>query len=118
MIKILLKTRDKAIIGFESSGHANFAEQGEDIICAAVSALTINSINTLEEVLNLDKEIRYTYGENEITLDIKPELLDEARLHDTQVVLRSYELGIISIIKEYEHSKEFEDFISLNYREV
>lgn len=118
MIEILLKTRDKKIIGFESSGHANYAAAGEDIICAAVSALTINSINTLEEVLKLGDKIRYTFDENEITLDINPEILDEARLHDTQVVLRSYELGIISIIKEYEHSKDFEDFISLYYREV
>lgn len=35
--------------GFESSGHAGYAEEGEDIICAAVSALVINTVNSIEK---------------------------------------------------------------------
>ena len=30
------------------SGHAGYAEEGEDIVCAAVSALVINTANSLE----------------------------------------------------------------------
>ncbi len=33
---------------FTIDGHAGYAEEGEDIICAAVSALVINAINSLE----------------------------------------------------------------------
>ena len=35
--------------GFESKGHADYAEDGDDILCAAVSALTINAVNSIEE---------------------------------------------------------------------
>ena len=43
----------------ECSGHAGFADSGEDIVCAAISVLTINLINSLEkfteDVFNLDQ---------------------------------------------------------------
>ncbi|MCD8242160.1 MAG: ribosomal-processing cysteine protease Prp [Lachnospiraceae bacterium] len=30
------------------NGHADYAEEGEDIVCSAVSALVINAINSIE----------------------------------------------------------------------
>ena len=52
MIDVLI-LRDKAqdITGFKVSGHALFAEAGSDIVCSAVSMLTINTINAIEEFL-------------------------------------------------------------------
>ena len=35
--------------GFESCGHAGYAQEGEDIICSAVSALVINAVNSIEK---------------------------------------------------------------------
>ena len=32
-------------------GHADFAEEGSDIVCSAVSVLTINTINCIELLL-------------------------------------------------------------------
>ena len=32
----------------ESNGHAGYAEEGQDIICAAVSALIVNTVNSVE----------------------------------------------------------------------
>ncbi|HEY4544117.1 MAG TPA: ribosomal-processing cysteine protease Prp [Tissierellaceae bacterium] len=112
MIEVVLKTRDKNLLGFEVSGHAQYDQSGKDIVCSAVSVLTINSINTLEEVLNLKNEIKYSEKENLITLDINTKSLDELKLHDTQVVLRGFELGITSILREYQ------EFVELYYREV
>ena len=37
------------IVGFDCSGHARYAEEGHDIICAAVSVLIINTINAIEK---------------------------------------------------------------------
>lgn len=36
--------------GFEASGHAGYAEQGEDIFCAAASVLMINTVNAIESL--------------------------------------------------------------------
>ena len=33
-------------------GHAGYAEHGEDIVCAAVSTLTINTLNAIEAFTN------------------------------------------------------------------
>ena len=35
-------------------GHAGYAEEGYDIICAAVSALTVNTINSIEQFTEED----------------------------------------------------------------
>ena len=34
--------------GVELLGHAGFAQSGQDIVCAAVSALIITTVNSLE----------------------------------------------------------------------
>ncbi len=35
--------------GFESSGHAGYGNEGSDIVCAAVSALVFNAVNSIEQ---------------------------------------------------------------------
>ena len=39
---------DRECVGFQTEGHAEYADPGEDIICAAVSVLVINTINSIE----------------------------------------------------------------------
>ncbi|MFT9451595.1 ribosomal-processing cysteine protease Prp [Liquorilactobacillus ghanensis] len=58
MIKAVFFVRKKEIIGFEISGHANYAAKGSDIVCAAVSALSQAITNGLTNaVLNDDDGI-------------------------------------------------------------
>ena len=39
---------DKRYKGFAIQGHAGYAAYGSDIVCAAVSALSTNTVNSLE----------------------------------------------------------------------
>ncbi|MBQ0001815.1 MAG: ribosomal-processing cysteine protease Prp [Clostridiales bacterium] len=48
MITITVKKRNGAYVSFVSKGHAGYAEEGYDIICAAVSALIINTVNSID----------------------------------------------------------------------
>ncbi len=48
MITITVKKRKDQYIDFQSKGHAGYAEEGHDIVCAAVSALIITTVNSLE----------------------------------------------------------------------
>ena len=41
MINITVKKRNGSYLDFLSRGHAGYAEEGQDIVCAAVSALII-----------------------------------------------------------------------------
>ena len=36
-------------IGFRLTGHAEYADPGSDIVCAAVSVLVINTMNSIEK---------------------------------------------------------------------
>ena len=46
MIKVTIyKTERQEYAGFDMEGHAGYAEAGEDIVCAGVSALVINALN-------------------------------------------------------------------------
>ncbi len=49
MINITVKKRNGSYLDFSSRGHAGYAEEGQDIVCAAVSALIITTVNSLDE---------------------------------------------------------------------
>jgi len=48
MITVSASRRAGSYLTFESRGHADYSEEGTDIVCAAVSALVINAVNSLE----------------------------------------------------------------------
>ena len=57
MIKAnLFTTRDGSLVGFDISGHADFAERGQDIVCAAVSSAAFLVANTICEIIKLTAE--------------------------------------------------------------
>lgn len=43
------KTSEDHYRGLKLLGHAGYAKHGSDIICAAVSALTVNTVNAIEK---------------------------------------------------------------------
>lgn len=60
MIKVSLSYGLDESIWLNMDGHANYAEKGEDIVCAAMSALFFNTVNsitdyTVSEVETFDK---------------------------------------------------------------
>jgi hypothetical protein len=48
MIKVMVSRKGGSYLEFECRGHADYAGEGQDIICAAVSALVITTVNSLE----------------------------------------------------------------------
>ncbi len=58
MIKVHVKKNDNQIDNIEITGHANYADLGKDIVCAAVSSIVITSLNG---IISLDdKSIEYS----------------------------------------------------------
>ena len=49
MITVEIRKSNGEYSGFSSKGHAGYAESGYDIVCAAVSVLTVNTINSIEK---------------------------------------------------------------------
>ena len=45
---VVFKDQEDRIRGFELCGHAEYAQPGQDVVCAAVSMLAINTANSIE----------------------------------------------------------------------
>ncbi|MBQ9940878.1 MAG: ribosomal-processing cysteine protease Prp [Clostridia bacterium] len=64
---VFYRNADFKIVGFSVSGHADYADHGKDIVCAAVSAMSSLVVNTLEEIfvyggtLNVGKSGKLVY---------------------------------------------------------
>ena len=98
MIEVLI-TRDEArdITGFRVSGHALFAEAGNDIICAAVSMLTINTLNAIEQFLP-DEHMIIDIDRKNGVIEAK---LSEKPAEGSELLLRTFHLGMVSIEEQY-----------------
>ncbi len=83
------------LTGFECFGHSGYAESGSDIVCAAVSALSLTCINAMESVAG----IRPKADESDGHLTVK--LTEDQLTHDTQVILKTFEQGIKDIAASY-----------------
>jgi uncharacterized protein YsxB (DUF464 family) len=108
MITITIFQDQKSVTRFRCTGHAGYAEAGSDIICAGVSALVINTINSIEE---------FTDARYKIDTDEESGLIDftlqEKAGHDTSLLLKSMVLGLQGIQTDYG-----DEYIVLNYKEV
>ena len=104
---IIYKNECKECVGFKAYGHAGYAEEGEDIVCAAISVLTINTMNAIEAFtgqeasLESDQEEGYIYYR-----------LINRPTKETTLLLDTMVLGLETIVQNYEN------YIDLKYEEV
>lgn len=81
MIQIRVKRSDKdEIIGFHVSGHAGFSQYGTDVVCAGVSALVINCINSIEKFSDTRFDLIQNESDGIIDFICKPPLDEKAVL--------------------------------------
>jgi uncharacterized protein YsxB (DUF464 family) len=108
MIKVNFKRQASKLVSFTVSGHAGFDEYNRDIVCSAVSALTITVINGLTEVLKVKADYSVDEGFTELNLSE----LDEPDIDKCQVLMETLLLGIKSM--EFQYGK----YIILKMEEV
>mgnify|MGYP004621701119 CR=1 FL=1 len=95
------------ITGFRCEDHAGFARAGRDIVCAAVSALVLNTINSIEKFTEDDFSGTQDEKNAVITFSLEP-----GYGRDSQLLLNSFVLGISNIMKEKLK------FLSITFEEV
>ncbi|MCR5692063.1 MAG: ribosomal-processing cysteine protease Prp [Eubacterium sp.] len=96
MIKIEVKKQNNDIIGFYLLGHAGAGEYGEDIVCASVSILTINCINSIEELC--EEEFSLDSDEERGMIDFS---LNHKPSKESSLLLQSWLMGISAIADQY-----------------
>lgn len=57
MIKIEIIGSNKSFKSLEIKGHANSAPYGEDLICAAVSAVITGGLNSIKDINNFETKL-------------------------------------------------------------
>lgn len=90
------KTRQGEYRELTCSGHAEYVKRGKDIVCAALSVLVINTLNSLEELCKLSFDWK-TDEESGLIACRFPEKMDEKAV----LLLDSLALGCVGIEKRY-----------------
>ena len=109
MIQVIVYKRNKKCIGFESIGHAGYDDAGLDIVCSAVSILTINTMNAIEQFTDDDFSQVSDETEAKIEFKIKGEVSREAAL-----LLDAMVLGLQTLADD----DNYNHYVDVTYEEV
>ncbi len=103
----IYKNQEEEYVGFQTDGHAEYAEDGYDIICASVSILVTNTVNAIEQftydTFNAHRE--QESGCLEFMFHSEPS-------REAALLIDSMILGLTSIQNKYSQ------YISLQFEEV
>ena len=108
MISVIISRQGTDIKQIDLSGHAGFADEGEDIVCSAVSILVINTFNSIERFTDDDFRLDAAGDGGDMSMVFFEKLSDRS-----QLLLDSMILGLDEIQKQYG-----DNFISLEFKEV
>ena len=105
MITVEIRKSNGEYVGFSSKGHSGYAEEGYDIICSAVSALTVNTINSIEKFTDdafkaeaADGMVRWKF--TELPLSKEAKLLMDSLVLGLEEIQENYGKKYIKIIEK------------------
>lgn len=99
MIKVMItRNSDGTIDSFTVKGHANFAKHGEDIVCAGVSAVTVGTVNAIEQLTGIELVSKMQDG---FVSGGVPKLLESPQSERVQLLLESMIVSLKTIEDSY-----------------
>ena len=109
MTKVTIyKNLENECVGFRAFGHAGYTVEGEDIVCAAISILTINTMNAIET---------YTDAQASFISDDEQGMIDfrlERSTKEATLLLDTMVLGLQTMADD----DDYADYIDLKFEEV
>ncbi len=100
-----LTTASGELLGFNISGHSGQGNEGNDIICAAVSSAAYMTANTITDVLKADADVEASDGEMFVRVSKKDAI-------SCRAVLAGFKLHMIGLEEQYPQN------INVSYMEV
>ena len=104
MITVTVLREHGTVVGFNVSGHANMGEYGEDLVCAAVSAVVQTAILGITEVCHIKAGVLIEEGQTRCILE--KDVTNEA-LNSAGVVFETMIAGLKSIQSSYPKTLKF-----------
>lgn len=105
MTKIKFFRRDGIFYGFEETGHTGYGESGEDILCAALSAMTMLIVNTIE--ISFAGDVNYQIDENTAKIRVESKCAlpdfeeDEKKRYAISGVFQGYYYQLNDMVEDY-----------------
>ena len=100
MTTVTFHTEGSRITGFDASGHSGYAEEGEDIVCAAVTS-TVRLIEcVLNDVMGLCAAVKVSEKTARISLRL-PGSLGQTAESTCQTLLTGLMLYLTQLTEEY-----------------
>jgi len=100
MIRITINRTDSGLIrSFTMSGHADFAEHGQDIVCAGASAVSFGTVNAVEALTGVTAEVNQ--GESGFLQCTFPENISDDVQEKVQLLLEGMVVSLETIEKSY-----------------
>ncbi len=106
---VIYQSNGKEYRGFRLSGHAGYAEHGQDIVCAAASVLVINTINAIERYTEDIFSISSAEESGSISCRFEGSPSREAEL-----LLKAMVLGLSDMADD----ENYREYIDLTFKEV
>ena len=104
MITVTVTRENGNPVGFRVSGHANMGEYGEDLVCAAVSAIVQTAILGITEVCHISAGVSIEEGE---TVCILSKDANADAIQRAGIVMNTMIAGLRSIQQSYPGTLKF-----------
>ncbi|MBQ9510605.1 MAG: ribosomal-processing cysteine protease Prp [Clostridia bacterium] len=105
MVKVVFYKSGGNYYGFRESGHSGYDDAGKDIVCAAVSAMTMLVINTIEVAYACDVDYTIDDETTDVTVIAKSALSefqkDKAKQFAVSGLIYSYFLQLNDMLEDY-----------------
>ena len=113
MTKVTFYRINDVFYGFSEQGHTEYAEAGSDILCAALSAMTMLIINAVELVYESEADYTIDQETADITLVARGALEefedDPRKRYAISGLIRAYYTQLRDMTEEYYDFLEVED---------
>ena len=107
MTRIVFHKRGEDFVRIESVGHTGYADRGEDILCAAISALLQGAALGVRDVAGVKADYRVDEEKGRLFLELPRDLGDGER-HDCNVILETLLVSVSDLAKGYSEYIEVE----------
>ena len=100
MTKVTVRREDGHIVSVESDGHTDYSEEGEDIVCAALSSVIQTAALGLFRVAGL-REVRIERDDAAARFAIRVGALNKADRHDADTILETMLAGVADLHESF-----------------
>ena len=100
MTTVAFHLEGSRIVGFEVKGHSGYAQEGEDIVCAAITSAVRLTECAINDVLGLEASVKVREKDASITLKL-PAKLGQTNESTCQALLTALMVHFVQLAEEY-----------------